>query len=297
MAERFGGRYSPTPPPPDGQRKAPKRRRMSKDEWRAGFLFVVPFPFALKAFWQEPVGLATNLATFGVLLLAFWLTREGVKAHEAYEERTVARRPAFPRKLFGTVLTGLGLALGAFSPGESLFNPLLLGLLGAGLHLFAFGPDPLKDKGAEGVDAFQSDRVARAVDEAERHLADMTAAIARLKDRPLEARLSVFQGHVRDLFRTVENDPRRLTSARRYLGVYLLGARDATVKFADLYTRTPETTARADYEALLDDLEANFSARTQALLGDDRQALEIEMDVLRERLQREGLRPETPPQD
>ena len=68
-----------------------------------------------------------------------------------------------------------------------------------------------------------------------------------------------------------------------------MGARDATVKFADIYARTRDAQARADYAALLDDLEQNFDARTQSLLLDDRSDLNIEIDVLRERLQREGV--------
>ncbi len=47
------------------------------------------------------------------------------------------------------------------------------------------------------------------------------------------------------LFRTVEGDPRDLTAARKYLSVYLMGARDATVKFADLYAQNRNTKARA----------------------------------------------------
>lgn len=39
------------------------------------------------------------------------------------------------------------------------------------------------------------------------------------------------------------------------MGVYLKGARDATIKFADLYTRNRATAARADYEELLNDLQ------------------------------------------
>ena len=79
------------------------------------------------------------------------------------------------------------------------------------------------------------------------------------------------------------------TAARRYLGVYLLGARDATVKFADIYARTRDPQVRADYEALLDDLEKEFAARTEKLLLDDRTNLDIEIEVLRERLEREGV--------
>ena len=90
----------------------------------------------------------------------------------------------------------------------------------------------------------------------------------------------------------VEEDPRDLTAARKYLVVYLSGARDATVKFADIYARSGDAQAKADYLALLDDLDENFAARTRASLLEDRGDLTIEIDVLRERLAREGVHSE-----
>ncbi|MEL7088708.1 MAG: 5-bromo-4-chloroindolyl phosphate hydrolysis family protein, partial [Planctomycetota bacterium] len=152
------------------------------------------------------------------------------------------------------------------------------------------GIDPLRDKGMEGIDTFQQDRVARVVDEAESHLRAMTDAMKRAEDRQMELKLEQFQTTARDMIRTVEEDPRDLTAARKYLGVYLLGARDATIKFADIYSRTRDAEAKADYAQLLDDLAENFAARTQKLLVDDRSDLNIEIDVLRDRLQREGVR-------
>lgn len=88
--------------------------------------------------------------------------------------------------------------------------------------------------------------------------------------------------------------PRDLTAARKYLVVYLRGAHDATVKFADLYARNQDAQARDDYLALLDDLDQNFAARTAKSLLDDRSDLNVEIDVLRERLSREGVRLEQP---
>jgi hypothetical protein len=67
-----------------------------------------------------------------------------------------------------------------------------------------------------------------------------------------------------------------------------MGARDATMKFADIYARNRSDQARADYEALLSDLETNFAARTKALLADSHSDLDIEIAVLRERLKLEG---------
>jgi len=74
------------------------------------------------------------------------------------------------------------------------------------------------------------------------------------------------------------------------MGVYLQGARDATVKFADIYARNGDAQAKADFIALLDDMEANYAQRTEKLLLDDRTNLDIEIEVLRDRLQREGAR-------
>lgn len=294
MAQRYGGKYSPDGqgPAPDGG-PPPRSPYAGKTRTRVGgrtnILFFAPIPLVIRAFQEDPTGLALNLVAFGILMLAAWLTREGLIAEEAYDARRVAKRPAIPRKIFASVLTGAGLFVAGFAGSDSLLNPIIFALLGTVLHSLAFGLDPLKDKGIEGVDSFQSDRVARAVDEAEKHLVSMSEAIARTNDRKLIARVEGFQGTARAMFRTVEDDPRDLTGARRYLGVYLLGARDATVKFADLYTRTQDEKARTDYEALLDDLEKSFAARTRKMLLDDRSDLDVEIEVLRERLEREGV--------
>lgn len=291
MAERYRGRYSPGEP----GRAEPRADLRHPYESRTKWITIAAIPFLLSAFWQEPMGMVANLAAFGLVAFASRLTREGLQAEAAYDARRVARRPAWPRKLFGGVLTGLGLAIGAAEPG-ALTGAVLIGFVGAVLHYLAFGPDPMRDKGMEGVDSFQQDRVARIIAEGEAYLAGMQDAIRRTGDRRLEARVALFAETARELFRRVEQDPGDLTAARRYLGVYLMGARDATVKFADLYSETQDPGARGDYEALLTDLEANFAARTRALIDSGRTDFDIELQVLRDRLAREGVRMPDPAQ-
>ena len=55
---------------------------------------------------------------FGLLILAAWLTREGIIAQEAYDARKIARRPAMPRKIVASLLTGIGLAIPAAAAGR-----------------------------------------------------------------------------------------------------------------------------------------------------------------------------------
>ncbi|SPF79919.1 5-bromo-4-chloroindolyl phosphate hydrolysis family protein [Pseudoprimorskyibacter insulae] len=291
MAQRFGGKFSPggeTSKP--GQQSTFRGAKVDPAGARSNVLFVPPVILAFTSISDGAIGLATGLVGAGLLVLGAWLLREGLRAEAAFNERRVARRPAMPRKIAASVLTGLGVAVAAWKNDPGLIAPVIFGAAATGLQLAAFGLDPMKDKGMEGVDTFQQDRVAKVVDEAERYLTEMADAIRRAGDRQVEARVERFQVKVREMIRTVEEDPRDLTAAKKYLGVYLMGARDASAKFADIFSRSQDLTARSNYMMLLTDLEESFGQKTEKLLLDNNADLTVEIDVLRERLQREGVR-------
>ncbi len=297
MAQNFGGDFSP-----DGHKKAthpPKNkfrgRKAHKSNFRSKLLFLAPLPLLISGIFEMSGGNASGMiAEFGalaLLLLSPWLLRDGLAAEEAFNARNVARKPAIPRKIFAAVLTGLGVALAAFGGWhQGVLTSLVFGGLATAAHLASFGLDPLQNKGMEGVDEFENDRVAKAVDKAEELLSETLQAIRRIGDRPLEGRVETLASAARDMFRAVEQDPRDLTSARKFMSVYLRGARDATIKFADLYSHRKDADARADYVALLDDLETSFAMQRDRMLLDDRSDLDIEIEVLRDRLKQQGVR-------
>lgn len=301
MSKRFGGDFSPTgqrdPAAPRAQVQAERLevpsfrgRKPMRHGAKINILFLLPLLTLLTAFLQPVTAMAVDLAGAVVMMLSAWLTRDGVRAEDAFDERRVARRPAIPRKIFGSVLMGAGVGLLVFGGQWNLAAALIIGVIAGALHLGAFGLDPLRDKGLEGLDRHETDRIARKIDEAEKVLAQMTDAIKRARDREIEARVTRFEDTVRTMFRQVEADPRDLTAARRYLGVYLQGARDATVQFVELYERGRDPQVRADYVAFLDDMDTNFAKRTTAMLTDDRTNFDVEIEVLRDRLTRENLR-------
>ncbi|MDE4144644.1 MAG: 5-bromo-4-chloroindolyl phosphate hydrolysis family protein [Pseudophaeobacter sp. bin_em_oilr2.035] len=300
MAQRYGGKYSPDgagdpaalgdTSPPAGKSNSFRSAQVDPVGARANTMFVPGGVLLILSLNDGATGLALGGIAAALWTGAAFLLREGLRAETAFAARRVARKPALPRKILASVLTGAGAALAAWKAEPGIMIAAVYGLAATGLHLAAFGLDPLQDKGVEGVDDFQQSRVARAVDEAEAYLDAMRDAALRARDRQLEARVDQFQAIARDMFRTIEEDPRDLTGARKYLTVYLQGARDATIKFADIYARSQDPQARSDYLALLEDLEQNFAARTQKMLLEDRSDLTIEIDVLRDRLQREGVR-------
>ena len=291
MAQKFGGQFSPqggrggATAAPAPVLKSPLRGRA-----RVSILMALSALGAAGAFFGGgATELATHLGGAGVLFGGAVLTREGLKAQAAWLSRKVARRPAIPRKAFGAVGTGAGVGLMALDGLTGIGPGVIYGAVAAGLHVATFGLDPMKDKGMEGVDRFQSDRVARTIEDAERTLAAMRDAITRTRDRESIAHVETLATTVESLFRTVEDDPRDLTAARKYLGVYLNGARDATVKFADLYTATDDPSVKADYLDFVDDMRRGMESRRETLLISDRTDLDVEIEVLRDRLKRDGL--------
>lgn len=290
MAIRFGGKHSPRksrgPVPPE-----PIRHPL---ESRPKWITIAASPFLIGAFFQPVTGMATDLAAFGMVALGMMLTRDGLQAQAEYDARSTARRPALPRKLLGGAIASIGLAVGAAVP-DALPQAGLLGVVGFALHWLSFGADPMADKGMEGVDRARRDRATRVVEEAESYLAQMRAAIARTGDAGLIAQVEAFAVTAQALFRRVETNPDDVNAARRFLGVYLMAARDATQKFVDLYNGTRDQSARRDYLAMIADLTRNFEARSRKLAESGRSDFQVELEVLRDSLAREGVAmPDTP---
>ena len=296
MAQRFGGRHSPDGPKgTSGVAETRFRDRPAHQvSTSARMMFFAPIPLLLSGIGEimqgDVPGMITELGAFAVFMLGAWLLNDGLKAEQAYNSRKIAKPPAIPRKLFAAVLTGIGIAATIwFAANGGMISGIAAGVFATVVQLFAHGFDPMKRKGMEGASAFESERVAKAIEQAEGRLKEISEAADLIGDRPLQTRVERICDSARAMFRQVEEDPRDLSRARKFLSVYLMGLRDATVKFAALYRKNRSETARAEYEALLGDLEKSFGQHREELLLDDRSELDVEIEVLRERLKQEGL--------
>lgn len=306
-AKKFGGQHSPQGSrPADGAAQSPKPnkfrgRSAASVDVRSLLMFFFPTPLLFAAFSALGDGAAVRmlvlLAAYASLMLGAWLLREGQRAQVAFEERAIAKAPAFPRKLFAAALTGIGVFIAAFMSrsaggifefGGNVISSALFGGLAVVTHIASFGIDPMKSKGFDEINASEMDRVHAAIDKAETKLKSIEDLAHQLRDREIDDKVTALNSSVRDMIKLVEEDPRDLSRARRYLGVYLKGAEEATRKYADNHERLNDPKLRGEYLDLLGDLEQSFSRGKETLLLDDRVDLEVEIEVLRERLQQEG---------
>ena len=297
-AKRFRGANSPDAKPGEATIEAARPMKFRPRRKKPGglaltLLFIAPFPLLLDSFSKitdaAPIGAAIALGTYALFVLAAWTLREGIKAEAAYNERKIARPPMFPRKLIAAGISGTAVFLTAwFGWGQGMITGIGFGALAVAAHLVAFGFDPMRRKGLPGFNEYETDRVARAVDKAEAIMAEIETAAAGINIRAVERRVGSLLDTVREMLRTVEQDPRDLTRARKYMGVYLTSARDATIKFAELNQRSRDRVKQAEYLSLIADLETSFNGERELMLQDNQSDLDVEIEVLQERLQREG---------
>lgn len=151
MAQKFGGKYSPQAQHSPSAPAAPDHRVKEAAGARANVLFV---PAALLGFLSIREGatlMIVGLTASALMLLSAWLTREGLRAEANYNARAIARRPALPRKIFGSVLIGFAVALASIRSGSPVLAAPAFGIVATALYLVAFGLDPLRTSAWKGL--------------------------------------------------------------------------------------------------------------------------------------------------
>lgn len=283
MAKRFGGAHSPQP---TAQAPAVAKPPRAAAGFRSRLMFFFPIPLLFRAFSAlraEDLSAALSaLAAFVLLVLGAWLLRDGLLAEAHYNSRSRAARPALPRKILAALLAGAGVLTASFGSGAVF--AIGLGLLVALLHVLAFGIDPLSAKGLDGTHNIDARRAAKVVADADLDVVAITAIADQSRDRQISDALRRFLGAVSQMLRTIEDDPRDLSQSRKFLSVYLKGARSAAEKYQALARRKADPAARDDLITLFDELSASFTAERAEMLLDDKADLDVEISVLQERL-------------
>lgn len=243
-----------------------------------------------------------GVAAIALLLAAGGLMRRGLDAAAAYDARAVARAP-WPLKTLASLTVAAaafvfafwatdGGVLGLGAP-PSLLEGLVFGLLAFVAARLAYGADPRRDKGIAADLAARSglrtENVIAAIAEAEGKLDDIEAAGNALQGVELKARLRRIVDQGRLIVRLLEQDPRDLTRARRFLVTYLDGTRDVVRKYAAQQRDVAGTPLGESFRRVLTTIEQVFLEQEEVLKRHDALDLDVQIEVLETQLKREGV--------
>lgn len=241
----------------------------------------------------NPAKMIGALATIAALQLAARLVRRGRVAERDYIERAITKAPP-PFKLTGHILVGLaGFALASFSGNLPMILGLAVGALLGYASSLAYGLDPRGDKGLDAALAeragLKTEAVLEALDEARGKVRAIETEARGLHSRELKERLDRITRSANGVLRQIEQDPRDIRRARRFLVTYLDGTRDVVTGYRRQQQDLTDTPLAENFRHVLETVEKVFAEQADILKRNESLDLEVQIDVLKTQLEREGV--------
>jgi len=281
---------------------APERRaataRSLGSTGAAIILYLLPLPLLGKAFYELVLrgrftGFVLSLALFALFILGAELMRRGITKSWDFKSRKVALAGGPPLKSMGSIVIGVATVLTAFLAGDQALPASIAIGLGAILGLFlTYGLDARGAKGVSADSGISAEEVQAALAEARGRLGAIEEAGKRLTGSAayeLRQKIRDVMAAAAKVLHLIEEDPRDLRRARKFLNVYLDSAKTVTENYAASAEKSHSPEMEAKYRAVLDDLKKTCDEQYVKLLENDTLDLDAQIEVLKTRLTREGL--------
>jgi 5-bromo-4-chloroindolyl phosphate hydrolysis protein len=236
----------------------------------------------------------TALAAHIVGWIAAGTIRKGIKAQAEFDAKKIAYAPSLPRKLLGSILIAVSFFAVSWLCSD---NGIVLSLLAGGIALavlvFAYGMDPTNDKVIDAEIARKSgiktERVIEALREADTKISSIEASARKIKNRDLKDRLARIAFNARAVIARIEEDPRDMERSRKFLITYLEGTERVVKMYAEQQDDLPGSTLHENFGTVLTTIEDTFEEQEKRLLNNNAQELDVEIEILRTQMEREGV--------
>ena len=267
----------------DGDRTATDRPRAATG-W---LLFALPLPVAAAAMvalarGQLPL-LVGDAIGYGLFLAGAMLMRRGL-----ISAGKLGAEP-WPLKTLGSVLVSLATAITAWlGVGHHPAMAAAFGMVALLGCYLTYGFDLNRSRrfsGRRGVSASARTMLAQA----ERSIAAIEQSSRDIRQPELNSRLARITALATQILRRLEEDPRDLRRASKFLVVYLEGVERVVQGYAKTHARVAAPDLDERFRHALITIEDAFQEQQQRLLESDVEDLDVQIEVLTQQLKREGI--------
>ena len=261
---------------------------------RGLLLYVLPLPLLLGAVIGLGAGhldaFLGDGSGFALLMAGAWLNRRGIRAARAEQRVRFVRLQRWPLKTLAGALTALGAGVAAyFAAGHGLpISLAFAGVAGLGFHL-AYGFEPLARPQPFDIGDERARQVAEALGEAEARLLEVERSAAAMTNPELKARVRRISAQGRDILNQIAERPTDLFRARKFLNVYLEGVQQVAEGYARAHRKADSRELEQSFRNVLITVEEVFDEQRQKLIKTDLMDLDVQIEVLKKQLEREGI--------
>ncbi len=255
------------------------------------FLPLAALPATVIAFGKGNLtGIFINGGGYALYLLAAILLRRGLHQEAEYSARRISRAPKWSFKFYAALLVMLATSWIAWlGAGHTMMVSVVFGA-GALLGMYlTYGFDPRREKMIGGSHGYSADEVTDTITAAEQIIGHIERANQRINNTEFNNRILTICQDARDVLEIIEQDPGDIRRARKFLNVYLDGARKVSEGYASTHERMASDELEENFREILVTIEKVFKEQKQKLLENDFFDLDVQMEVLAAQLKREGV--------
>lgn len=265
----------------------------------AGFgpfaLFVAPLPLLIVIIAGLMQGsffrILSASCALGLAWTAGWFLRQANRYEREARRRKWARSTRVPWRFSAAVFAaGSAFLVVTLLMNHNLFVGLLAALAGFVGVVLAYGTDPQYDR-KQDVSRFgvTTEEIVEALEEAEGNLAQIEQSAREIGNSELKTRLGRIVEKTRGILDLIEEDPKDLRRARKFLKVYLTGARNVTSQYAKTHNRQQNDVLEENFRNVLASIESVIEEQHGKLLENDVLDLDVKIEVLEAQLKHEGI--------
>jgi 5-bromo-4-chloroindolyl phosphate hydrolysis protein len=250
------------------------------------YLFLIPIAIAvvLSLIKQEIGYFILNLIGFGLFYLTIKINSIGLQQEFDYFTKTLAKAPKVPYKTIAGVLLGIStFYIASFAGGKSLLIGIFLGVISTIGYFLYYGFDPRKDKLANLGD-ISPEFVLETLKVSREKLKSIEDDMDKIRDNRLNRKLRVAVDKAYEILDNIEQDPKDLRVARKFIIVYLDGIKEVTKSYVELDEKDITEDTKERLYALLSDVENRFAKELEKLKRNDQFELDVNIDALKEQI-------------
>jgi len=250
------------------------------------YLFLIPlFISVLLALLQTNImAFIWNSIAFGLFFMVLKLSQKGFIQEKEYALATLTKAPKTPYKTMSALLLGIATFFTAWiAGGEPFMTSLFLGIISTLGYYLYYGFDPKEDK-LENLGDISAEFVLETIEEAKGKLENISNDMAKMQDKVLLEKLEVSMKKAEHILKVIQEDPKDIRVARKFLIVYIDGIANVVDAYATLDEKDIDEGRKETLYALVDDLEAKFDSELERLKNNNLFDLDVHIDVLKEQI-------------
>ncbi|PTB83737.1 hypothetical protein C9926_01360 [Sulfurovum lithotrophicum] len=250
------------------------------------YIFLIPLFVAvtLALFQTNIKAFILNGISFFLFLGVARLAKKGFQQEALYHGSIFTKAPKVPYKMLAGYLLGLSTFFTAFVPGgQPLLKSSFLALIATVGYYLYYGFDPKKDK-LENLGDVSAEFVLETVNEAKAKLSNIETNISKIKDTVLQTKITTALTKAKHILQTIQEDPKDVRVARKFLIVYIDGIAKVTQSYVELDEADITTETKERLETLMDEVEEKLDKELIRLKQNNIFDLDVHIDVLKEQI-------------